>query len=209
MPLFRQLSRRDAVLVMLGAACMHLFSTAFSFSVSDASSIVINTHYSSPDLEPLPPPPEPEPIKRTPNVNQAITANTEPDPVPIELAASLPETTILSHAPGWTIFRNLYMSEGTLYIVSPHRPSYFPEIRYMTSTGLPAENTPENIALREPTRQNMDFITPEEAKRRWGGDVAQGEPNRIWTVEGNTVSQSSFHQYHVLIHAYPHTALIQ
>lgn len=101
----------------------------------------------------------------------------------------LPHTTIVAHAPGWTLFNNLYMSNGTLYILTP-RPKKFPEIRLMTSTGLEAANTPENIAMREPTSYNMDFITPDDALERWGGDPDQGETNRVWTVQGNTVCKS-------------------
>ena len=58
----------------------------------------------------------------------------------------------------------------------------------MTSTGLEAKTTPENIATREPTRENMDFITPEDALERWGGEPKRGTTNRVWAVEGNTVS---------------------
>jgi len=52
------------------------------------------------------------------------------------------------------------MSSGTLFILSTNHS--FPKIHLMTSTGLTAENTPENITAHEPTSQNMDFITPEE-----------------------------------------------
>jgi hypothetical protein len=97
-----------------------------------------------------------------------------------------PHTSITAHAPGWTLFRNLYMSNGTLYILTS-RPDTFPEIRLMTSTGLPAENSAENIAAREPTKENMDFISPDDALERWGGDPDRGETNKVWTVEGNTV----------------------
>ncbi|KAF5375406.1 hypothetical protein D9615_007992 [Tricholomella constricta] len=106
-------------------------------------------------------------------------------PPPLALNHELPLTSIISHAPGWTLFRNLYMSNGTLYILSSNRS--FPEIRLMTSTGLPAQNTPENIAAREPTTQNMDFITPEQARDRWGA----GEKHRVLSVEGNTASPPS------------------
>ena len=108
---------------------------------------------------------------------------------PIEPLHELPETSIVAHTPGWTIFRNLYMSSGALFILSTNHS--FPEIRLMTSTGLIAENTPENIAAREPTSQNMDFITPEEARQRWGGDR-----NCVWSVEGNTVRCSTNHSSH-------------
>lgn len=96
----------------------------------------------------------------------------------------LTSTTILAHAPGWTLFRDIYMMNGTLLIVTD-RPSEFPKIRMMTSTGLEAINSPENIALREPTSDNMAFLSPEEARKLWG----DGEDIRIWTVQGNTVSR--------------------
>jgi hypothetical protein len=82
------------------------------------------------------------------------------------------------------------MSNGTLYILSSDQ-SLFPDIRMMTSTGLPADNTPENLAAREPTAANMDFITPEEAQRRWGGNSIRGEKHRVLSVEGNSVSSQT------------------
>jgi len=93
------------------------------------------------------------------------------------------------------------MSNGTLYIISKDE-SLFPEVRMMTSTGLPADTTPENMEAREPTTANMAFITPEEAQRRWGGNALRGEKQRVLSVEGNTVlfndpgSQFLNHYYH-------------
>ncbi|KAH9858516.1 hypothetical protein C2E23DRAFT_4452 [Lenzites betulinus] len=118
----------------------------------------------------------------------------------VDTSYSIPETTILSHAPGWTVFRNIYMSNGTMYIVTS-RPSSFPDIRMITSTGLAAENTPENIAAREPTAEDMMFLTPQEAQDLWGADVGSHEKNRIWSVPGNTFivnepSQFLDHYYH-------------
>ncbi|KAG7443807.1 uncharacterized protein BT62DRAFT_902099 [Guyanagaster necrorhizus] len=107
----------------------------------------------------------------------------------------LPHTSIIHHAPGWTLFRNLYMSNGTLFLLSSNRS--FPEFRLITSSGLPSENTPGNVALREPTLQHMNYITPLEAQQRWGGAAR----NRVSTVDGNTLlvnepSQFLGHFYH-------------
>lgn len=88
----------------------------------------------------------------------------------VDVAYKIPETTMLSHAPGWTVFRNLYMSNGTLYIVTS-RPKSFPEIVMITSTGLEASATPENIQARIPTEKDMSFLTPEEARDLWGSDL--------------------------------------
>ncbi|KAK0184841.1 hypothetical protein F5146DRAFT_1168979 [Armillaria mellea] len=109
----------------------------------------------------------------------------------------LPHTSIVHHAPGWTLFRNLYMSNGTLFLLSSNRS--FPEFRLMTSPGIPADNTPEYFALSEPTSQHMDYITPSEAQQRWGGKTQ----NCVWTVEGNTLlvnehSQFLGHFYHLV-----------
>ncbi|KAG6332608.1 hypothetical protein ID866_6486 [Astraeus odoratus] len=89
------------------------------------------------------------------------------------------------------------MSNGTLLIVSSS-PSLFPEIRYMTSTGLAADITPENIAACEPTQWNMDFLTPAQATQLWGTDP---KDRRIMSVEGNTLllndpPQFLAHYYH-------------
>jgi hypothetical protein len=86
----------------------------------------------------------------------------------------------------FVVFKNLYMSNGTLFIITENS-SDFPDILLMTSTGLSAENTPENIAARKPTPYDMDFVTAAEARRRWGADVRQGRRNRVLSVDGNTV----------------------
>lgn len=56
----------------------------------------------------------------------------------------------------------------------------------MTSTGLVADVTPENIAAREPASQDIDFVSPLQAAERWSGDSSPGS-RRVWTVEGNMV----------------------
>lgn len=93
--------------------------------------------------------------------------------------AQLHPTQLLQHAPGWTAFENLYMSNGTLYLVTSDEivdssmgRTGWPLIRMMTSTGLPGYATPESILEREPTDRDMAFITPEEANRRWGHRVS-------------------------------------
>jgi hypothetical protein len=214
--LFRNtLSRKDAVLVLLGAALMHVWELLAHPRILDQS-IIIDTQYHqappfepplahSPLLGPIQPPQEQlQAIPTTVTTTAVITetriqtsttvlqpTTTAVTPPSLNLEQDLPATSITYHAPGWTLFRNLYMSNGTLYILSSDQ-SLFPEIRMITSTGLFADNTPENIAAREPTAANMDFITPEEAQRRWGGNAIRGEKHRVLSVEGNSVSASSF-----------------
>ena len=194
----RTRSLRDVVLILLGATTMHLASVFMGFH-EPAGSIIVKTEVSSHFLE---------------DYNSTLAGADADQEKPrhdaqkvldsgrdgIDISYELPETTILSHAPGWTVFRNLYMSNGTLYVVTSE-PTSFPHIRLITSTGLAAENTPENIAAREPTERDLDFITPAEAQRRWGRDPAQAERNRVWSVGGNTVlvnepSQFLDHYYH-------------
>jgi hypothetical protein len=82
------------------------------------------------------------------------------------------------------------MSNGTFYIMTDQNASEFPEVRKMISKPLYAFNTPENIAAREPSPLDMDFISKVNAIGRWG----EGENQRVWTVEGNTV-----HSYFVAL----------
>ncbi|KIY71392.1 hypothetical protein CYLTODRAFT_435285 [Cylindrobasidium torrendii FP15055 ss-10] len=202
-----QFSRRDAVLLMVGATAMHLVSSFLPGHPTADSSIIINTHlkhvHDTPDTEPLPGPPQ-VPIAdalrvQTVTTTATTTVTLSPDShVALQTGTDdLPFTSIVDHAPGWTLFRNLYMSDGTLYILSDNRS--FPEIRLMTSTGMAAENNPENIAAREPTSHDMDYITPAEARRRWGGT----KHNRVSTIQGNTLlvwepSQFLRHYYHLV-----------
>lgn len=106
---------------------------------------------------------------------------------PSNVLTNIPETELVQHAPGWTVFKNLYMSGGTFYVVSDKPRSEFPELLYILSVPIPALNTPENIQARLPTDQEMDFISTREAQRRWG-PTRPGETNRIQSVVGNTVS---------------------
>jgi hypothetical protein len=225
-PLFRTLSRRDAILILIGAFSMHFFTSLAPLTDITSHSIVINTgvhHHLGEEAV----------VEHPPKNNQELggllghghileesndfpTDSPEVDPhngdipshksdmleQPTTVAGGtdlstvdvLPETTIVEHVPGWTLFRDIYMANGTLLILSSS-PTAFPDIRYMTSTGLAALNTPENIALREPTPWNMDFVSPEEAIQRWGDRPGS---RRVWSVEGNTVSLT-FEYLHVIL----------
>ncbi|KAK0432761.1 hypothetical protein EV421DRAFT_1742030 [Armillaria borealis] len=171
-------SRRDSILLMLGALLTHLLTIAHSHSLFDAN-INIDTPFQHVHDVQLPP------------------SVWKEDVPPETVHGDLPHTSIVHHAPGWTLFRNLYMSNGTLFLLSSNRS--FPEFRLMTSPGIPAENTPEYATLSEPTLQHMNYITPSEAQQRWGGETQ----NRVWTVEGNTLlvnehSQFLGHFYHLV-----------
>ncbi|SJL08218.1 uncharacterized protein ARMOST_11581 [Armillaria ostoyae] len=188
-------SRRDSILLMLGALLTHFLTIIHHHSFSDTN-IDINTHVqhihdvlwredASPELQ----------IVKQPD--EIATDLTPESSTPLQtIHGDLPHTSIVHHAPGWTLFRNLYMSNGTLFLLSSNRS--FPEFRLMISSGIHMVNTPENAALSEPTLQHMNYITPLEARKRWGGTK-----NRVWTVEGNTLlvnepSQFLGHFYHLV-----------
>lgn len=207
------LTRKDAIFVIVGAAIMHLWSILSPSPFVGQSIVIDNQYHSPPAVDPLPPPPAellPNPpstatavITETPTptytlIPQPTTASVHSDTSSPEFDLDLHPTVVIYHAPGWTLFRNLYMSNGTLYILSAD-PSLFPEIRMMTSSGLPADNTPENMAAREPTSANMDFISFEKAHERWGGDSAQGAKHRVSTIQGNTVSCAELHSKTTLL----------
>lgn len=176
----RAISPRDAILILIGAASMHLFSFLFPPVHDSSSAILFDTHLPLPSQDPQT------------NVSPALLdtwhgpSPSSPSATP-NLGREMPHTELVSHAPGWTIFRNLYMADGTLFILTSN-PESFPDIRFMTSTGLPAVNSPESIAERMPTARDLSFISPVEAHRRWGGEHSTRELNRIFPVEGSTVS---------------------
>ncbi|KAG8878864.1 hypothetical protein FRB97_002151 [Tulasnella sp. 331] len=103
-----------------------------------------------------------------------------------------PNTKLIRHAPGWTTFENLYMSNGTLYIVTSDR-SEWPASRYMISFPMIALNNPENIQAREPTPKLVSFITPREAESRWGDRVLEVKD---WTFMITDPPQFLQHYYH-------------
>lgn len=207
MPVFRALSRRDAVLILLGGISMQIFTSIIPFqghSIHTSFHDVLNAQQdydlsinpfstttnpvALPPTPPAPPPvpvPLPLPPARSPAAPAAIPP--APAPTPLELMEHLPQTTVVSHAPGWTLFKDIYMAGGTLFVVSAAPKSAFPDPRYMISNPIVALNTPENIAAREPDESNVCFIPPETAQHWWGGEVRAGERNRVWTIEGGTM----------------------
>jgi len=174
---FRNISPRDAILVLLGAASMYLY-TSFLPDVHESSSI---------NFTPLHNIPRPAPTVLDswhPPQQRKPPSPPSQSPIP-NLEHEIPQTELVSHAPGWTIFRNLYMADGTLFIVTSD-PESFPSIDLMTSTGLPALATPESVVERMPTDRDIAVITPQEAHQRWGGQSMM-ELNNVFPVEGSTV----------------------
>ncbi|EIW72763.1 hypothetical protein TREMEDRAFT_41962 [Tremella mesenterica DSM 1558] len=103
-----------------------------------------------------------------------------------------PRTEVLAHAPGWTIFDQLYLYNGTWFIVTDN-PSSIPLLRLMTSTGKEVWNDEESILGREPTEKDMRIIFPSEAKKLWGQSASRVAGT---TMLINDPSQFLDHYYH-------------
>ncbi|KAF9653910.1 hypothetical protein BDM02DRAFT_3107056 [Thelephora ganbajun] len=186
---------RDVLLVFLGAVSMHFVTTLFHpFDDLNPTWTLQSYHHEEIVIDP-PPYGEHDNNKKHDNDNPVLDHDNRkgdkpPSPLrtavtPVDVLTTIPETELVHHAPGWTIFKNLYMSNGTFYVVSDKPRSEFPELLYILSVAIPALNTPENIQARLPTEQQMDFIGTKNALRRWG-PVRPGEKNRIWSITGST-----------------------
>ncbi|KAH0829221.1 hypothetical protein J3R83DRAFT_2785 [Lanmaoa asiatica] len=57
----------------------------------------------------------------------------------------VPSTTIVSHVPGWTIFDNLFLLNGTVFVVTDD-PESVPDRQTITSTGVRIDNGAEAAA---------------------------------------------------------------
>ncbi|KAG8942687.1 hypothetical protein FRC03_002932 [Tulasnella sp. 419] len=103
-----------------------------------------------------------------------------------------PQTDVIRHVPGFTIFDNLFMLNGTLFIVSD-KPDDLPEIRMMTSTGYPLYHGEEEIRRREPTPHDMQIISSKAALELFGHTVTRLSGV---TFLVNDPSQFATHYYH-------------
>lgn len=170
-------TRRDTLLLVVGAVVLLFIANLYTpfkvpqFSPQPTEEVLVSGPLGD-DLSnpPLPPPRNEVPIQHDEDFRKKVAPGTK---------TSLPLTRIVAHAPGWTIFENLYMSGGTLFIMTEEEEKdSIPEVRMMTSTGLPALH-PDNSAEREPTKRDMDIIDPTGARQQWNGGV--------WGVDGTTV----------------------
>lgn len=84
---------------------------------------------------------------------------------------------------GWTIFDNLYVMNGTVFVVAD-APETIPSPETLTSTGIEIKNEPELVAARFPTDREMRIISPGDAIELFGSSAT--------LVDGITVSGNSF-----------------
>ncbi|VDB90957.1 unnamed protein product [Peniophora sp. CBMAI 1063] len=80
---------------------------------------------------------------------------------------AVPGTKLMLHAPGWTLFDQLYLLNGTLYIITD-QPEHLPDTKFIMSTGLHITNGEENAAALLPTEKELRIITRAEAKSIFG-----------------------------------------
>ncbi|KAL4079337.1 hypothetical protein J3A83DRAFT_4208905 [Scleroderma citrinum] len=104
----------------------------------------------------------------------------------------IPQTNVVNHAPGWTIFDNLYVLNGTVYVVTDELETIPPRER-MISTAINVRNGKEAVAARLPSDQEMRIISTEEARKIFG--TAVGVIDGVtWLV--NDPPQFITHYYH-------------
>ncbi|KAL4071258.1 hypothetical protein V8B97DRAFT_1871259 [Scleroderma yunnanense] len=104
----------------------------------------------------------------------------------------LPQTKVVLHTPGWTIFDNLYIMNGTVFVVTD-RPETIPSREKLISTGIELKNDPVSVAARLPTNHEMRIISLEEGRELFG-DTATLVDGVTWIV--NDPPQLIRHYYH-------------
>lgn len=68
---------------------------------------------------------------------------------------------------GWTIFDNLFLLNGTVFVVSDD-PESVPDRKTITSTGIKVANGADAVAARLPTDREFRVVTSDEAQELFG-----------------------------------------
>lgn len=95
----------------------------------------------------------------------------------------VPETRILAHVPGWTIFDRLYALNGTVYVVTDN-PEKAPNATMMYSKGIFVMPGREEEEKRIPTDNEMRIISTQQATVLFGHSAS--------IIDGVTVSTMYF-----------------
>ncbi|KAG8907553.1 hypothetical protein FRB99_003711 [Tulasnella sp. 403] len=104
-----------------------------------------------------------------------------------ENSRGIPQTQLLRHVTGWSVFKNLYAANGTFFIISD-RPESFPPIREMIGTGHPPTTAKEDEVKHEPTDRDMQIISTQKAIQLFG--------NGALHISGTSVNLQ--HYYHLI-----------
>jgi hypothetical protein len=172
---------RDVFLVFLGAVSMHFVTTLFHPFDDLNPTWTLQSYRQEEFLIDPPPYGEHVNVDKNDNDNPVFDYNSgkgkkpTSSPLstavtPIDVTKTIPETEIIQHAPGWTVFKNLYMSNGTFYVVSDKPRSEFPELFYILSVAIPALDTPENTRARV-THGSPNGLSSVPRTRRRGGEL--------------------------------------
>ncbi|KAF5338912.1 hypothetical protein D9611_008684 [Ephemerocybe angulata] len=79
----------------------------------------------------------------------------------------VPQTKIVSHVPGWTIFDRLYFYKGVVYIVSDEAAT-IPDVQFIYSKGIWVDPGAKAEESRSPTDEDIRVINSQEARRLFG-----------------------------------------
>ncbi|KAJ3551278.1 hypothetical protein NM688_g4797 [Phlebia brevispora] len=146
---------REIFLLGLLLTGLLIFSTTIhpsTLSVSDLSKLRTNYYPTEDEVEPPP---------STFESQYSLQALN----VPLRWGlGQVPETQIVAHVPGWTIFDRLYFVNGTFYVVSDS-PENLPDRKNMISSGIFIANGAEEEAKRDPTDRDMRIIDTDTARR--------------------------------------------
>ncbi|KDR82602.1 hypothetical protein GALMADRAFT_57116 [Galerina marginata CBS 339.88] len=118
-----------------------------------------------------PQPPVPDSVVQTTNLTSESPVEAQsPSPIDTRLtwgSSSPPETKVVVHVPGWTLFDKLYILKGVVYIVADH-PSSVPDVQFIYSKALPIKEGKEAELSRLPTKDEIQVISTKEAKKLFG-----------------------------------------
>ncbi|EKM56858.1 uncharacterized protein PHACADRAFT_254213 [Phanerochaete carnosa HHB-10118-sp] len=104
----------------------------------------------------------------------------------------VPETDIVVHVPGWTMFDRLYFRNGTFYVVTENKEE-IPDLELIISSGIYLTTGTADEAKRLPTDKDMRIIDTDEARGLLG---TQAERLDGITWVANDPKQFITHYYH-------------
>ncbi|KAG2352962.1 hypothetical protein BDR07DRAFT_1435423, partial [Suillus spraguei] len=104
----------------------------------------------------------------------------------------VPNTRVVSHVPGWTIFDNLFVFNGTVFVVTDF-PSSIPNRLTITSTAVDIFNGEDAVNSRTPGNREMRVVSTDQAQRLFGSS-AELMDGVTWLV--NDPPQFVTHYYH-------------
>ena len=100
----------------------------------------------------------------------------------------VPDTVVVAHVPGWTIFDRLYVLNSTFYVVTDH-PASIPDRKFMISTAVRILTGPIEAAKRIATDKELQVISTADAKTLFGSgaDVLDGVTVRLVILPPNPI----------------------